>query len=289
MCKARELIVSVLLALFVLPLFSAGTYNPQSGRFLQRDPLGTGPMIVHTYNGPHMISGGPLVRGPNAASRLRQYLDGMNLYEYVRSNPIMLTDPVGGCASEVDPADYPEIDLTKDEGKYNCAGLAFRTYEFLGDINQVKGRLSGAGRTISCSDKCNSCEEKCWLWEYDIDMYANWSLTAKSSSVSRSHIHGPSRDFHIVCGESGKDGSDPTNVCSKNGPRPIERDPSTGVPTPRPGGDWRPPSSENIPYGKRDPKSGAFVHSLDKVRSNFGESCYCIDYKKAGPPKKKGP
>jgi uncharacterized protein RhaS with RHS repeats len=40
-------------------------YNPQAGRFIQRDPLG--------------------------------YADGMNLYEYVRGNPMGGYDPSGKC------------------------------------------------------------------------------------------------------------------------------------------------------------------------------------------------
>jgi len=46
-----------------LYLFPARTYSPELGRFLQQDPLG--------------------------------YVDGMNLYEYVQSNPVNNVDPLG--------------------------------------------------------------------------------------------------------------------------------------------------------------------------------------------------
>jgi hypothetical protein len=48
--------------------YRARTYDPSSGRFLQRDPLG--------------------------------YVDGFNLYEYANSNPINMSDPYGLKAEE---------------------------------------------------------------------------------------------------------------------------------------------------------------------------------------------
>ena len=76
-------------------------YDPDIGRFLQRDSLGTKPMAIHSLSrGPRFIgTRGYAVPNPNnETANLSQYLDGMNLYEYVKSNPIMLTDPLGGCS-----------------------------------------------------------------------------------------------------------------------------------------------------------------------------------------------
>lgn len=65
--------------------------DPVTGRFLQRDPIQTGIPIVSdtTFHGKaprielHHFDG------------LVQYADGMNLYEFVRSNPVNFTDPLG--------------------------------------------------------------------------------------------------------------------------------------------------------------------------------------------------
>ncbi|WP_146663832.1 RHS repeat-associated core domain-containing protein [Anaerohalosphaera lusitana] len=54
-------------------------YDPQTGRFLQKDPLG----IVPDAN----------KNSPLAATR--QYSDGMNLYNYTSASPITSTDPDG--------------------------------------------------------------------------------------------------------------------------------------------------------------------------------------------------
>jgi RHS repeat-associated protein len=54
-------------------------YSPFMGRFLQRDPLGVNP------------AGGK----NNSFDIHRQYIDGLNLYEYVKENPIIGIDPQG--------------------------------------------------------------------------------------------------------------------------------------------------------------------------------------------------
>jgi len=76
-------------------------YSPSLGRFLSRDSLGTGPAFVFTSNGPRIIgANGPIAPNPSLSQNaLNQYIDGMNLYEYVKNNPILLTDPTGGCSS----------------------------------------------------------------------------------------------------------------------------------------------------------------------------------------------
>jgi RHS repeat-associated protein len=61
--------------------YRARSYDPQTGRFLQRDQLGVDP------------SGGLI----NKYDVLKQYFDGTNIYEYVKSNPVILLDPSGLC------------------------------------------------------------------------------------------------------------------------------------------------------------------------------------------------
>jgi len=59
--------------------YRARYYDPDTGRFLQRDPLGINPA-------------GESVSPFDAQA---QYTDGMNLYEYIKSNPIIYLDPQG--------------------------------------------------------------------------------------------------------------------------------------------------------------------------------------------------
>ena len=61
-----------------LMYYRARTYDPETGRFMQRDPLGVNP--------DEMLSGFV----PNF-----QYADGANMYQYVRSNSMKHTDPFG--------------------------------------------------------------------------------------------------------------------------------------------------------------------------------------------------
>lgn len=64
-------------------------YNPTMGRFLQRDPVGTAiePPMARNVSDPRFTQ--------RDSSSADQYSDGMNLYEYVGSNPAVLVDPTG--------------------------------------------------------------------------------------------------------------------------------------------------------------------------------------------------
>lgn len=64
---------------------SLGMYDPQPGRFMQRDPLGIDPM--DTKANPFRI--------------ISQCSDGLNLYEYVNSNCILKIDPMGLMADSI--------------------------------------------------------------------------------------------------------------------------------------------------------------------------------------------
>jgi hypothetical protein len=62
-------------------------YNPATGAFMQRDPLGTpdGPPMARNLSPSEFTRRDPT----------EQYADGTNLYQYVQSNPVVRTDPFG--------------------------------------------------------------------------------------------------------------------------------------------------------------------------------------------------
>ncbi len=62
-----------------LMYYRARTYDPETGRFMQRDPLGINPAGLR--------------RDPFEVHE--QYTDGMNVYEYTTSNPCRYLDPKG--------------------------------------------------------------------------------------------------------------------------------------------------------------------------------------------------
>ncbi len=77
----------------VLMYYRTRTYDPETGRFLQPDPLGIDQIggTRNSFNAP------------------KQYEDGMNVYEYVSSNSISFIDPFGltscGCTVKRAKAD----------------------------------------------------------------------------------------------------------------------------------------------------------------------------------------
>ncbi|MCF7954973.1 MAG: hypothetical protein K9M75_04135 [Phycisphaerae bacterium] len=120
MAKSKLIVLLVVCAL--LGNFSFGMYDAKTGRFMQRDPIGTAPRIVHTEQGPKIIQSVatptsqnrndtvvipsnriPISKNSHEPLELQlldlenqtQYADGMNLYQYVMSNPLSYLDPLG--------------------------------------------------------------------------------------------------------------------------------------------------------------------------------------------------
>lgn len=138
---AKSKLMVVLVVCVLMSNISFGMYDPQTGRFMQRDPIGTAPRFIYTAQGPKIIEPqisptiiftsmsteetskvlsqfnrenklhmqGVILNIPrkrilNAASinafdkefrSLSQYIDGMNIYEYTKSNPLRYEDPFG--------------------------------------------------------------------------------------------------------------------------------------------------------------------------------------------------
>ena len=81
-----------LTAYIILPLNPThAEYNPTTGRFLQRDPVGVQDKLsLINVRDPE---GDPYF--PTAFKPRKQYRDGANLYQYVKSRPVIALDPSG--------------------------------------------------------------------------------------------------------------------------------------------------------------------------------------------------
>lgn len=81
-------IVPVLVILGFAPVASAH-YAPDLGRWVERDPIGTTTAEIRIgQHRPH-----------------RQYKDGMNLYQYSKSKPVIMVDPFGLCGITLGASD----------------------------------------------------------------------------------------------------------------------------------------------------------------------------------------
>lgn len=126
-----------------------------------------------------------------------------------------ITAAYRACKRRVDdlPLDERPINWWRDYDTYNCAGLALRTYEFEGDKDKVKAKLSRY--VAACDVDCECGESKCRLWEWVTRMYDRDS----GEFVVQMDI-----DFHIVCskipGETGETGPEP-RCYEKGGNGPI--------------------------------------------------------------------
>jgi len=89
--------VLALTMMFADSALARGRYlHPGLGRFMQRDPLGS----AEAGMGRQRELRGFLSRDINNAQR--EYRDGMNLYQYVNSNPVAYVDPTGLVKVRVD-------------------------------------------------------------------------------------------------------------------------------------------------------------------------------------------
>ncbi len=115
--KTNPLVLAVVALTFAATAETTfGTYHPRMGRFIQRDPHGTAIAPPRMGTADLTQTGGFIPRDTPGV----QYADGMNLYQYVRSNPIRLADPMGLMGLEVD--DFVENDPFVHKMRNQCCG-----------------------------------------------------------------------------------------------------------------------------------------------------------------------
>ncbi len=87
-------LITVLVCIVAVGIFTADVsayYHPGMGRFLTRDPGAGNATRIGSRGGP-AVAGGFISRDPASSN---QYADGMNLYQYVASDPGGNVDPQG--------------------------------------------------------------------------------------------------------------------------------------------------------------------------------------------------
>jgi len=102
---------------------------------------------------------------------------------------------------------WSSYDKSIDVETYNCIGLAFRTYEDLQNLDDIKNFLEKNNR----GKKGKEGDIQFVLWEYEITY-----ISEKTGEVIYS-----GREAHLVAGVITKEGVDPDNVYSKNGHWPV--------------------------------------------------------------------
>jgi hypothetical protein len=149
----------------------------------------------------------------------------------------------------------PNKCIYKKEDSYNCAGLAFQSCLYEGDMHDVETTLDKMS-SIECVEKCEPYQYKFFYWPHELAVY-----NASSGIVSKSHP-----DFHIVSGQTDNTGSGPSLVISKNGRRPIT--------APRLPENYEPRNGD--PYRKNDLGNQISLHEYEVI-TNLKRLCYCSD------------
>jgi hypothetical protein len=139
-----------------------------------------------------------------------------------------------------------------NQESYNCAGLAFRNFKFVG-LEDTQAALSQM-RQVECRSRCKSNEYKFAFWPYDA------AVQDKNTGQT-----GPShKDFHIVGERTNNEGDGPFKVYSKNGHRPIEEPRSSLLA-------WYPVSGEV----RENDGTPDIVRNKISKRTNVRQFCYC--------------
>jgi len=137
-------------------------YDTETGRFLQRDPIGVMDELgILKFK----QTGSPII--PRTFETVRQYIDGENLYQYVQSKPLIQNDPFGLDAPGCTPNDWAKNNCYRE-----CCAIhdyCYETYKctsksWFGTIWKLRSPWKGRCRWNDCDD-CNvgvgACFAKC--------------------------------------------------------------------------------------------------------------------------------
>ncbi len=157
-------------------------------------------------------------------------------------------------------SEYPGVRAGVDRKKYNCSGLALRTYTWISPPSAVYAAMWREFINPVCPvGNCSAGQVKLWLWDYDI-----------RTEDDLGNVVDPTwHDFHIVGGRMDSAGGDPKDVMSKNGGRPIHG-PGTGP-------SFRPATRDRALDIDDNPGNAPNGRPLFKVRSNMHEEITCAD------------
>ncbi|PWU19984.1 MAG: hypothetical protein C5B50_05050 [Verrucomicrobia bacterium] len=227
-------------------------YHPNTGRFNARDSFAgynEDPRSLHKYA--YASLDPVLATDPSGED---DTLLSLLVVAFVAAVLVAVAIFVTGCCGINDP--YAGYDQSKDISRYNCAGLALRTYSNIDPAQTVKQYIwSKHGQVRDPSLPAQEGQVKLWLWEY----------TIHGEDASGHRLTPDYPDFHIVGGRIGKGGTDPTNVFTKNGHRPVHG-PGTGPA-------FKPSPREPATY---DNAGEATVTNAFKVRENMTETIYLL-------------
>ncbi len=90
-------------------------YHPTLGRWLQRDPFITGTRDLVSMGSLRVMAGGPAAAKPAAPPQpVLTLSERIHAYAYVSSNPLIQTDPSGGCGAKVEEKECRTCSMTLD-------------------------------------------------------------------------------------------------------------------------------------------------------------------------------
>ena len=128
-------LVAVLVGFMAIVAFAkdaAAMYNPSTGTFLQRDP---GAVVLARIGSAEIAARGRFAqRDP--------YADGMNLYQYVKSRPTVLRDPLGTNVLDDAVAALQDLEQRKNHDYSMNAGPGPDAAYLWQLIQQTKQRIS---------------------------------------------------------------------------------------------------------------------------------------------------
>jgi hypothetical protein len=178
----------------------------------------------------------------NAVENYQKKMAALGLYK----------DTIDGKWGKNTESAHLSFSLGVEAETYNCAGLAFKTFNFIGlaDTKKILATMTPLATPV---DTCNPRDYKFWFWQYTLTQTD--TLTGASASGS---------DFHIVGGQTDKKGNDPSSLMSKNGGRPV-KGPGSAM-------SWQPPAAEITT--KSNHKETVVPNSV-KTRTNMTLKCFC--------------